>query len=174
MAEPGPADRGSVVAEELAHFGVKGMRWGVRRSESQLARVGSTDSDVTVKAKGGKIKGASGGSATKPSEDALNAAVAKQRLKKGSIDSLSNEELNTLVKRMELESKFYTLNTKSKEATKSKGRKFVDNFIDETIKNESGKLARGDATATGQRIKKVLASAAAKKAVATVTKKAGR
>jgi hypothetical protein len=63
----------------LAHFGVKGMKWGVRRSKNQLAKASK-----------------------KSSEDAQEA----QRLKREPARALSNNELRAVVKRMELEQKY--------------------------------------------------------------------
>jgi hypothetical protein len=66
----------------LAHYGVKGMKWGVHRSRSAQA---------------------------KAHPDAIVAKRAKEKVKKDSVDSLSNEELRQLVTRLNLEKQFDTL-----------------------------------------------------------------
>lgn len=163
---------GRRVAEDfLEHYGIKGMRWGVRRSRKELSKARS-EGDVVVKAKGGKIKGASGGKAKKPSDDALDAAVTRQKLKKGSIDSLSNSELNGLVKRMELESKYANLTSKKKEKQKGYGKKFAESLIEKTISVETQRIAEGKETQTASRVRKALASKAGQKVVTSVKKAA--
>lgn len=78
--------------EFLEHFGVKGMKWGVRRNHS-------SESD---------------------SEDAKNAAEAAKKVRKHGTRSLTNKELQALVTRMNLEQQFTRLapETKSKKAAK--------------------------------------------------------
>lgn len=87
----------------LAHYGVKGMRWGVRRPE------GSGPVAVTTRETPGRKVRASGGQGHKPSEDAVRATVLKQRAKKSSVHSLSNKDLQDLVTRMNLEKQYSTL-----------------------------------------------------------------
>ena len=70
------------VDEVLAHHGVKGMKWGVRRNRS-------------------------GKSAAHP--DAVKAKLFKEKVKTSSTDALSTEELQHLVQRMNLEKQFSTL-----------------------------------------------------------------
>lgn len=75
----------------LAHYGVKGMRWGVRRAHPS----------------------SSGSSPKKPSspvsEDAAAARTAKSKSKQHGLDSLSNKELQHLVNRMNLEQQYSRL-----------------------------------------------------------------
>lgn len=84
----------------LAHFGVKGMRWGQRKDRS---------SRVTVETgPGGRIK-TTGGYDRKPSSDAVSAARLKQKVRKSSVRSLSNDELAKLIKRESLEKQYVSL-----------------------------------------------------------------
>lgn len=69
----------------LVHHGVKGMKWGVRRDRS----------------------GSSGGS--RPHPDAVKAKLFKEKVKVGSTDALSTDELRDLVNRLNLEKQFDTL-----------------------------------------------------------------
>lgn len=84
----------------LEHYGIKGMKWGVRKN-------GPTD--VVVKATPGKRVRTKGGKFHEPSEDAIRAAVAKQKARKSKVDSLSNKELQDLVQRMNLEQQYNRL-----------------------------------------------------------------
>lgn len=103
----------------LSHYGIKGMKWGVRRSERQLE-------------KARKRRAAS-------SEDSRSAQDAQAKVKKGSVDALSNKELQSMVTRMNLEQQFATLNEKANAKTKSAGRQFAEgiarDLARETVKS---------------------------------------
>lgn len=96
----------------LEHYGIKGMRWGVRRSREQI------DAD---------------------SEDAAKAKEVKQKIVKnrGSIGPLTNQELKTLNERMQLEQNFQNLMAKERQAKADRsklkqGKKAVDVVLDTT------------------------------------------
>lgn len=78
----------------LSHYGVKGMRWGVRRSDSS---------------------GGSSAPAAKPapkprlSADARSAENAFGKINRGGTGSLSNQELQGLVTRLNLEQQYHRL-----------------------------------------------------------------
>lgn len=87
----------------LSHYGVKGMKWGVRRTPG-----GPASTQVFVKR--GKIRGVELSSRRQkddtPSEDAARAAINKQVAREKSTDRLSNKELQSLVTRMNLEQQY--------------------------------------------------------------------
>jgi|MudIll2142460700_1097286.scaffolds.fasta_scaffold675832_2 hypothetical protein len=88
---------------KLEHIGVKGMRWGVRKSINS-----------------GRSSGKKGGS--KESPDYSN--VSKLRKKK--IKSMSNEEMERVVKRMSLEKRYKEINpSKVKRGSKAVGNAFT-------------------------------------------------
>lgn len=92
--------------EEIQHYGIKGMKWGVRRDNPGPAY-------TKVDVKNGKIGKVSLSETTRqnnnPSEDARRAAVTKAIVKTKSTDSLSNKELQDLVTRMNLEQQYSRL-----------------------------------------------------------------
>src|SRR6478609_8651527 len=88
---------------DLAHFGVLGMKWG--RSKGAQA--------VAVKATPGRRVSAKGGKRQSASEDAIAAAIAKQKARKSTTDSLTTKELQNLVTRMNLEKQYSTLSGQS-------------------------------------------------------------
>jgi hypothetical protein len=92
----------------LEHFGIRGMHWGVRRSKAEL----SGPTPVIVKVKPGQKIVTKGGKGYKPVEEAINAAVVKQRAKSSGVQSLSNQELQAAVNRMNLEQSYTKLNPK--------------------------------------------------------------
>lgn len=101
------------VGDFLAHFGVKGMKWGVRKNRSSRVTVDTGP--------GGRIK-TRGGHDRPPAADAVKAARLRQRAKKSRVTSLSNDELQTLLKRMNLEKQYKDLQGDN---AFRKGTKFV-------------------------------------------------
>jgi hypothetical protein len=84
----------------LSHFGVKGMRWGVRK-DAAPGEIGATTTKTLVKRHAKvKVKGAGGHDAT---PDAVDAAVLRSKLKKSGAAALANHELRTLSERLQLE-----------------------------------------------------------------------
>jgi hypothetical protein len=100
----------------LEHFGVKGMKWGHRKKESRVS--------VTT-GPGGRIR-TTGGHSRPPSADAVKAARLRQKGKKSSVRSLSNDELATLLKRMNLEKQYKDLQGDN---AFRKGTKFVRELL---------------------------------------------
>lgn len=100
----------------LQHYGIKGMRWGVRRSEKQLAKARAAEQ-----------------------ADADDAARAKEVAKKiqsagGRTSSISNADMQLLIKRMNLERNYKNMMAQEARAKKEnskfwKGKKKVDEIM---------------------------------------------
>lgn len=103
------------VANVLKHYGKKGMKWGVRKDNTPSGTVA-----VTVTSKG-KLKG-SGGRDFKPAQEALKKVATQQVAKKSGLHTLTNEQLQAAVNRMNLEQQFVRLSPQSK---RLKAKKFV-------------------------------------------------
>jgi phage gp16-like protein len=119
--------------EFIAHYGVKGMRWGVRNSSPSAVTTKSVvnaglRSKTKVKAKGGQAHPAH--------EDAVKAAMQKQVLRKSGTAALSNAELRELGTRLELEQRVKTLAAPT-------GKKFVTGQLktqgQQTIQRETSR-----------------------------------
>lgn len=127
--------------EALAHFGVKGMKWGVRRSKSQLSS---------------------------HSEDALKALESKRVASSSGTHALSNQDLQHLVKRMQLEKQFADLGGQQKKS----GRKFVSTLLGNVGNQQANRVANVAATvAVNAAIAKAASRPGAHKLVGEVSKK---
>jgi hypothetical protein len=139
------------VGDFLEHFGVLGMKWGVRRSDRPGIR-GVLERSPTANAQllGQKISSRRAGTAGHPgrhlgqlkhpvSPEAARAIDLQKRVRKSGTKSLSNQELQDLVTRMNIESQYRNLNQRQVNA----GRKIAGDIL----------LNSGKATAQGFIIK---------------------
>lgn len=120
-----------VVLDILEHHGVKGQKWGVRRSAAELSggraarKAAKRSPIVTTSHTPGKRVQTVGGKSLPAHEDAFKTAVSKQRAKSSTTDALSNKELKDLVTRMNLEQQYSNL-AKGK---KSEGQAYIENQL---------------------------------------------
>lgn len=87
----------------MAHWGIKGMRWGVRRSQAQLARA----------------RGSSKNKKNEPEHEDYKKAHSSK-----SVKSMSNQELRDRNNRLQAEKTYASLTAK-----KSKGERAVKAYI---------------------------------------------
>ena len=141
----------------LEHYGIKGMRWGVRKQQEVTAR---SLPDTGILRRKTKVR-ATGGVSHPAHVDAVKAAVQKQKLKKSGTDALSTQELRDLANRLQVENQVAIL-------TSSKGRQFVSREFETTTKGLAregfkkapavgGKVAK---SRVGKKIRKGAATAA--------------
>lgn len=104
--------------EVLSHYGVPGMKWGVRRSNKQLARA-AKNREESSDSSGGK-----GGSSKPGGSDTMNTKGETTRYKtKGK--KLTNDELSERIKRIETEKRYNDLNKR----TVGKGEQIVTEVL---------------------------------------------
>lgn len=149
MSDMTPLERGASAVDELFHYGVKGMKWGVRNNADGSVSIDQTkvknslrktDQPVTVtQRKAGTYVRTRGGQRQTASEDAIRAQAARQKAKRSTTDSLSNKQLKDTIERMRLEQEYSKLNKK----VSRRGKSFVGKlFGDPESRQALGEIAR--------------------------------
>jgi 2'-5' RNA ligase len=113
------AERGE---EFISHYGVLGMKWGVRKDRGTTSVTVTSRTHAGVKQKT-RLK-AEGGEGHHAHDDAVRVEAAKQKLKKSGVKALSDQELRDVITRTQLEQQVKVL-------TSSKGKKFVQTQIEQ-------------------------------------------
>lgn len=147
MSDISTIDRGAAAVDELFHYGVKGMKWGVTKNSDGTVTVNQTkvakslrktDQPVTVsQRKAGTYVKAKGGQRQTASQDAIKTQAARQRAKRSTTDSLSTKELKDTIERMRLEQEFAKLDKK----VSRRGQSFVARLLRDPQIQEAGKRA---------------------------------
>lgn len=106
--------------DELYHYGVKGMKWGVIRTAEQLGHIVKSAKSLYDSNKAKK----------RAKEEA---AIAKKRSKITNPKKLTTEELNSRIKRLQLEKTYKDL-MKDTETT-TRGKNFVMDILESSGKN---------------------------------------
>lgn len=151
--------------EFLAHFGIRGMRWGVRRENP------SGSPAVVKRAVPGKKIKTAGGKGHAPTDDALKAALVGQKAKASGVQSLSSEEMQHALNRMRLENQFRKESEKFNPGLVKKGHEHVKELLG--LKDTADLMIKAnDSSESVALIKSQMKSAAAKAGVQRVLKKA--
>lgn len=143
------------------HYGVKGMRWGVRKdlATSKGGASKGPTSVVVAQKKPGTFAKAEGGKGHPLHEDAANALVARQKAKASTTDALSNVELKQAVERMRLEQQYTQLSFQSDR--RSKGQRFLAGFFGKPKPTKYVDIHEDAGDKTADAVKKALAARAA-------------
>ena len=126
-----------VYSDELCHYGIRGMRWGIRRyqnSDGSLTTAGrnrySTGkhrSIFTRKKTTSKVK-------TKPAEE---------KPKQKSVSEMSDAELNAFLNRKRLEQQYYQLMaTPQKKSAVTKGKEMVEKALENAAQDTLTQIAK--------------------------------
>ena len=106
--------------DELYHYGIKGMKWGVIRTAEQLGHIVKSAKSLYDSNKAKK----------RAKEEA---AIAKKRSKITNPKKLTTEELNARIKRLQLEKTYKDLTKDTETATR--GKNFVMDILESSGKN---------------------------------------
>jgi hypothetical protein len=139
-------NKAEVVERVLAHHGVKGMRWGIRRKATVGAR------EVIVSDRRKKVK-TSGGQGHPAHPDAVRVRTAGQIAKKSGVKALSDQELQNYAKRLQLEQSVKRLSFQDKPAAQRFALKLIGQTGQSTVTNVANEVA-------SQQVKKALTKAA--------------
>jgi hypothetical protein len=119
----------------LEHYGVKGMKWGVRKDGStssttvRESKRKKPATDITVSQKPGRFVQTKGGKRQIATEDAVRNAAQRQLAKKSTTDSLSTKQLQDVVTRMNLEQQYAQLSKKADR--RGAGERLIARILDD-------------------------------------------
>ena len=128
----------------LQHYGVKGMRWGVRKrrnspSSSSAPSAPKGPEEVTLRTTPKRIR--TSGGKNHPATDAhVKTLVTKQVARASGVKSVSSEDLRAAIARMELENRFTKVRKEHDLAGQSSLEKMVASFVD----SERKRIIKGD------------------------------
>lgn len=134
------AVHGEVFVEGLMHYGIKGMRWGVRKTSPPMPVAPTATSKVPHGTKRKTKIETDGGQNHPASEDAIKVAQARAKLSKSGPAALSNHELREVATRLQLEQQVVQM-------TRPAAKKFIREFL-------IGQGKQGANVAVGSRIQK--------------------
>lgn len=147
LAEVAMSKESEAGAAFVAHFGVKGMKWGQRKGPPSPVAPSAESVVKSNKFAKTKIK-TKGGENHPATDDAIKAALAQQKIKLSGTHALTNAELRDLANRLNLEQQVHQLTGK---APKTKGKQFTENLLKDpnrTINTTKGVVDTGVNVAT--------------------------
>lgn len=104
---------------ELMHYGVPGMKWGVRRTPAQLGRKKTSSSKSLFEKKKPKPK------PKVKSESSKKETAPKPK----SVKEMSDEELSTAISRLQLEQKYKELSPQKVSTGKAITKRILNNIV---------------------------------------------
>ena len=106
---------------ELMHYGVPGMKWGVKRTPAQLGRKSASSSKSLFEKKKPKPK-----AKTKEKPESSKKETAP---KPKSVKEMSDDELNSAIRRMQLEQTYASLSPQKVSTGKAVTKRILNNIV---------------------------------------------
>ena len=106
---------------ELMHYGVKGQKWGVKRTPAQLGRKKTSSSKSLF----GKKKSKSKAKAKTKSESSKEETAPKKK----SVKEMSDDELNAAIRRMQPEQTYTSLSPQKGSTGKVVTKRILNNIV---------------------------------------------
>ena len=106
---------------ELMHYGVPGMKWGVMRTPARLGRKKTSSSKSLF----GKKKSKSKAKAKTKSESSKEETAPKKK----SVKEMSDDELNAAIRRMQLEQTYASLSPQKVSTGKAVAKRILNNIV---------------------------------------------
>ena len=103
----------------LYHYGVPGMKWGIRRTPAQLGRTTSSTKKKSTSKSLSTFK-----RKKKPAKPVVQKPVKKK------LKDMSDDEIREKVQRLKLEKEFKSLEREVRASETSKGKKFVMDVLE--------------------------------------------
>lgn len=114
----------------IKHYGIKGMKWGVRRSSEKRGQSNASKLKEKAKSLGRKTTN------DVDSPEAAKAKVLRAKVKANrSTDPLTNAELQHVIQRMNLERQYSSLNQPASSKIIADGKSFAQSVIKDTTKS---------------------------------------
>ena len=107
--------------DELMHYGVPGMKWGVRRTPAQLGRKKTSSSRFLLGKKKSKTKA--------KAKTKSGSSKEETAPKKKSAKEMSDDELNAAIRRMQLEQTYASLSPKQVSRGKAVATRILNNVV---------------------------------------------
>lgn len=104
---------------ELMHYGVPGMKWGVRRTPAQLGKKKTSSSKSLFGKKKSKSK------AKTKSESSKEETAPKKK----SVKEMNDDELNAAIRRMQLEQTYASLSPQKVSTGKAITKRILNNIV---------------------------------------------
>jgi hypothetical protein len=123
---------------DLYHHGVKGQKWGIRRTPEQLVRARGSSTPKYSEPK--RVKKPE----TKPAAKSTSSSSSSRPSK--TVKEMNDEELNRAIRRLQMEKQYRELNP----PTVSRGKRFVDQVIAPAAKEAGKNLMKDYLTKVGK------------------------